>query len=94
MSRLHLREGKSDLIRIASAHRFEYQEICAAIEFEKKATAGVSYMSFFKSRGNRHRLLVIVVSVRHDQRETRWAILTMSCVLLASARRFLQSMGW
>jgi hypothetical protein len=41
--------------------QFEYQEICAALEYEKQATAGVTYMSFFKSRGNRHRLLIIVL---------------------------------
>jgi hypothetical protein len=44
--------------------RFEFKEIVAAIQMERAATAGVGYSSFFKTKGNRHRLLILVVSLR------------------------------
>lgn len=39
---------------------YEYNEMKTAIETEAAATAGVSYMSFFKTRGNRRRLYILV----------------------------------
>ena len=42
--------------------QFEFQEICQAIAAEQVATAGVTLMSFTKTKGNRHRLLILIVS--------------------------------
>jgi hypothetical protein len=44
--------------------KFEFEEIKEAIDAERSATAGVSWSSFFKTKGNRHRTLIIVVSGR------------------------------
>ncbi|RSH83869.1 hypothetical protein EHS25_005484 [Saitozyma podzolica] len=41
--------------------KFEFEEIKEAIEAERSATAGVSWSSFFKTKGNRHRTLIIVL---------------------------------
>lgn len=41
-------------------YRYEYQEMKAAIEAEQVATAGISYMSFFRTKGNRKRLYILV----------------------------------
>lgn len=41
--------------------RFEFEEIKEAIAAEKAATEGVNVMSFTKTKGNRHRLLILIV---------------------------------
>lgn len=40
---------------------FELEEIKEAIETERTAGAGVSYASFFKTRGNLHRLAILIM---------------------------------
>jgi hypothetical protein len=40
---------------------FEFKEMQEAIANEKAATAGSSYLAFFRSPGNRRRLLIIVL---------------------------------
>lgn len=40
---------------------FELEEIKEAIELERNATEGVSYMSFLRTPGNRHRLAIIIM---------------------------------
>lgn len=42
--------------------QFEFTEIREAIKAEREAQAGVSWSAFFKTKGNRHRLLIIIVS--------------------------------
>ena len=42
--------------------QFEFTEIKEAIAFERAATAGVTLMSFTKTKGNKHRLLILIVS--------------------------------
>ncbi|WVF71037.1 hypothetical protein IAT40_005834 [Kwoniella sp. CBS 6097] len=39
----------------------EFKEIKDAIAFETAAAAGTSYMAFFKTKGNRHRLSILVL---------------------------------
>lgn len=39
---------------------FEFNEMKTAIETEAAATAGVSYLSFFKTKGNKKRLYILV----------------------------------
>jgi MFS family permease len=46
--------------------QFEFQEISEAIAAEQVATAGVSLRSFTKSKGNRHRLVILIVSLDRD----------------------------
>jgi hypothetical protein len=41
--------------------RYEYQEVVNAIKFEALASKGASYSAFFKTKGNRHRLSVLVL---------------------------------
>jgi MFS family permease len=41
---------------------FEFQEIKEAIAAERAATANVNVMTFTKTKGNRHRLLILIVS--------------------------------
>lgn len=40
---------------------FEFKEICAAIEQERNMAKTTGMMSFFKTKGNRHRLLICVL---------------------------------
>lgn len=42
--------------------QFEFEEIKEAIAAEKKANASVSVWTFTKTRGNKHRLLILIVS--------------------------------
>ena len=76
-------------------YRFEFKEIVAAIQMEKAATAGVGYASFFKTKGNRHRLLILVVSVR-KRRSQRSPIFKLRSSLFprTTVGRFVLSMGW
>ncbi|RSH90688.1 hypothetical protein EHS25_001293 [Saitozyma podzolica] len=41
--------------------QLEYAEIVEAIEAEKAATKGSSYIQFFKTKGNRHRLIICIL---------------------------------
>ncbi|ORY09612.1 aflYb/ hxtA/ putative hexose transporter [Clohesyomyces aquaticus] len=41
--------------------RYELSEICEAIEKEKEASKTTGFMSFFETKGNRHRLLICVL---------------------------------
>lgn len=41
--------------------QLEYAEIVEAIEAEKAATKGSSYTQFFKTKGNRHRLIICIL---------------------------------
>lgn len=40
---------------------YEFDEIKEAIAAEKIAEAGTTYASFFKTKGNRHRLLILIM---------------------------------
>lgn len=41
--------------------KYEFSEICEAIEKEREAAKTTGFMSFFETRGNRHRLLICVL---------------------------------
>ncbi|WWC66896.1 uncharacterized protein I206_100803 [Kwoniella pini CBS 10737] len=41
--------------------RLEYSEICEALESEKTSQHGTSYLTFLKTKGNRHRLVICVL---------------------------------
>ncbi|CCT74620.1 related to hexose transporter protein [Fusarium fujikuroi] len=40
---------------------FEFKEICTVIDQEREAEKNIGFMSFFKTKGNRHRLLICVL---------------------------------
>lgn len=56
---------------------FEYQEIKEAIAAERAATANVNVWTLTKTKGNRHRLLILIVSKPQPMVET---LLTCSSV--------------
>jgi len=41
--------------------QYEFSEICEAIEQEREIASSTGFMSFFESRGNRHRLLICIL---------------------------------
>lgn len=71
--------------------RYEFLEMKMAIEAEAAATAGTSYLSFFRTSGNRK----VIASVFLIQRAAL-KLLSMfyPASLPASLYRFLFAMGW
>lgn len=55
LAKYHANGDKSDELVV-----YEFNEMKTAIEAEAAATAGISYMSFFRTKGNRKRLYILI----------------------------------
>lgn len=70
---------------------FEFKEICTVIDQEREAEKNIGFMSFFKTKGNRHRLLICVLVGFMIQwaGNGRWHNKTTELCLLIRARHCL-----